>query len=170
MSCLFEGILSPTSLTEAEKFLGEISTNIVLKLGEINDSTYVFCRWEPLRNKFIFLEEMEYVASQVSISTSSTSLLIRYDGRVSYRSLILFENGVLSQVFDEFDEIWVRLDENGEPNIGGGRFSNKDVESDNENEYEILTNAIELGLNILGCTTWNEVLRFMSSAWWKDTK
>lgn len=148
MSYLFEGVLSPTSLTKAEEFSKGISTNLVLKLRRINDSTYVFCHWEPMRNKFIFSEEMEYVASQVSISTSR-SLLVRYDGRVSHRSSILFEDGVPSQIFDESNEIWVRLDETGEPEVDGEEFSSEDVENDDENEYEVLFNAIELGA---GCS------------------
>ena len=78
---------------------------------------------------------------------------------------MLFEEGIPLQSFDKKDEKRALLDENGEPIRHGKLFK------DNENEYDVICNAIQLGLNRLGEGTWDEIHKFVtvSEDWMKLT-
>ncbi|OUL33864.1 hypothetical protein BV372_15195 [Nostoc sp. T09] len=140
--------------------LTKISSGLTLEVITINEILCVIYRVEENRNKLIFSRQIEYLASQLSLEISAV-LVARYDSRVGHRSSILFEESLPMSSFDENDKIWVLLDEEGNPLIDGERFSINSMKDDQE--YETICNAIQLGLQALGVEDCNEVYSFITS-------
>ncbi len=162
MSYAFEGVLCVASFENIQSISSQISTPFKLKVDKINDCLSSLSRVEDRRN-WVFSSEMEYVASQISVIFSK-AILVRYDDRVGYRESILFQEGLPLKTFDLADEIWVMLDENGEPIVNGLKFTTEQIEDDDNEEYETICNAIQLGLESLGINTnaWKEVHSFIT--------
>ena len=131
-----------------------------LEVVKIHADLSVVYRVEKNRHKLIFDRRIEYLASQLSLEVS-TVLVTRYDSRTGHRSSILFKEGLPLYSFDENDEIWVLLDEKGNPLIDGEKFSINSLKDDEE--YETIWNAIQLCLQALGVENYNEVYSFITS-------
>ncbi|BAY81410.1 hypothetical protein NIES267_08860 [Calothrix parasitica NIES-267] len=147
MSSVFEAILFKASFEQIKDNINQkISTNIKLYLGKINDDLSCFHVVENSRN---FFYDLEYVASQISIIFSQ-ALLIRYDGRVAYRESTVFQEGYPIKKFDLADEIWVMLDKGGKPIVNGTQFTVEQISDNDNEEYETVYNAIQLGIKSIG--------------------
>ncbi|BAY11360.1 hypothetical protein [Calothrix sp. NIES-2098] len=160
MSNVFEAIVCEIDFDRAKNLLATISSELTLEFIKINESLLVIYQLEENRHRLIFSQQIEYLASQVSLEISAV-LVMRYDSRIGHRSSILFKEGLPISSFDENDEIWVLLDEEGEPLIDGERFSINSMKDDEE--YETICNAIDLGLQALGIENWHEVYSFITS-------
>lgn len=161
MSTVFEGVLCVIAFENALSISKQVSSNLKLEAEKVNDYLSAICRVENDRKKMIFSPEMEYVSSQVSV-VFSKALLVRYDDRVGYRSSVLFQEGNPIKSFDLEDEIWVITDEDGEPIVDGKKFTIEQIKDDDEEEYETIYNAIQLGLESLGVNAWSEVHSFIT--------
>ncbi|MGB3641328.1 MAG: hypothetical protein WBA39_27690 [Rivularia sp. (in: cyanobacteria)] len=167
MSYAFEGVLCVVPFENIQSISSQISTPFKLKINKINDCLSCLSRVRD----WVFSSEMEYVASQISIIFSK-AILVRYDDRVGYRESILFQEGLPLKTFDLADEIWVMLDENGEPIVNGLKFRIEQIEDDDDEEYETICNAIQLGLESLGINidVWKEVHSFITKPNWRYIK
>ena len=65
----------------------------------------------------------------------------------------------MEKAFEEADEVYVLLDEDGEPLVDGERLKLAGMDSDQE--YDTIENAIELGLQSLGSGDWEKLLSFI---------
>jgi hypothetical protein len=158
MSTVFEGILCIVAFEDAISISSQISSSLKLKVEKINNYLSAIFRDEN-RKSLIFSPEIEYIASKISVAFSQ-ALVVRYDDRVGYRATILFQNGVPSKSFDLADEIWVITDERGEPIVNGEKLTTDQIKDDEE--YETIENAIQLGLNAFGINNWSEVHSFIT--------
>ncbi|MBV6626708.1 MAG: hypothetical protein KI793_27855 [Rivularia sp. (in: Bacteria)] len=168
MSCIFEAILFKANFEQIKDNINqEISTNLKLRLDKINDD---FSCFHVVENSRIFSSESEIdcVASQISIICSQ-ALLIRYEGRVAYRESTVFQEGYPIKKFDLDDEIWVMVDENGEPIINGKQFRVEQIEDDDDEEYETIYNAIGLGIEYIGINKdiYKDVRSFVTKSNWR---
>jgi hypothetical protein len=93
--------------------------------------------------------EDEKVACRLSWGLGK-ALLVLYDDRCGLRFSALYEKGDLASEFGPSDEIWVALDERGEPDLDGERYRWEEIEDDEEGEYETIINSIDAGLEALG--------------------
>jgi hypothetical protein len=122
MSAVFEGVLLSGSFEDAEFIISSLSSSLNLEIGQLAEHLLVISRVESTRSKLLFTQQMEYVASQISLLVSS-ALLVRYDDRIGHRSSILFQEGMPIKSFSEIDEIWVLTDEERNPIVDGKKFS-----------------------------------------------
>jgi hypothetical protein len=158
MSSIFEGIVCKTPVEEIKSVFDRIdiiSSSLTLKIAKIDPYlSTIYC--SSPRSKAIFTDEIDFVASQISIEINNT-LLVRFDSRIGHRSSFLFKNGVPCQSFDENDELWVITDEEGESIINGQRFSLSEL--DDDEEYETICDAIDLGLEAIDVKSSKKALR-----------
>jgi hypothetical protein len=103
-----------------------------------------------------FNENLIAVALKMSTETNKT-LLVQYDDRLGYRYSCLYTKGVLTKEFTPEDEVWVLVNEEGNPLLDQ-HFLPAQVDEDEDNEYQTLRNSVELGLDELGTSEkWSEI-------------
>ena len=88
-------------------------------------------------------KSLECIAILVS-RVVGESLLILYDSRIGERAARHYRQGSLVRAFSEQDEIYVELDDVGEPISNGAKYVLSELRADGE--YETVCNAIELAL------------------------
>jgi len=115
MSAVFEGLLLPfEGVDEARLQLGPYlksrKTSINLDYRNLDDEVFVIFRTDP-RNA-PFSDEIEGVAAELA-SAVGKALVVRYDSRIGLRSSLYFEDGVPILGFDNEDEIYLGLNEDG---------------------------------------------------------
>lgn len=160
MSTVFEGVLCATCLDNALCIIQQISFNFKLKAEKINNHLSAIYRLETDGKRIVFSLKMEYVASQISLRLSQ-AILVRYDDRIGYRMSVVYQEGNPIKSFGLEDEIWVMTDEDGELIVNGKQFNIEQIKDDEE-EYETIYNAIQLGLEFLKINTWDEVHSFIT--------
>jgi hypothetical protein len=153
MSTIFEGILCPAKPEQVQQALLDTEIPWNLALSDLPSDLTAVVREDP-RSALVFAEAFDGLAEFLS-DRLGTSLVIRHDDRIGHRSSKLYRNGELVQAFGEDDELYVLLDEEGEPISDGERFSLRELDPDEE--YETVKNAIQLGLDGLGRGDWNSV-------------
>ena len=159
MSEIFEGILCKTSVAQVEATLGSKESLLTLVAAQLSDELAVVYRSDP-RREGQFSAEVEDMAAALS-SSLGQALLVRYDSRVGHRSSKYYVEGELARECGDSDEVYVRLDEEGEPLVAGERFGIDQLDPDEE--YETFKNAIQLGLDALGAGKWSALLEFVAS-------
>jgi hypothetical protein len=163
MSIVIEAIIYQLSKEELdnqrnrqiEKILNPF--NLKLTSYQLDDLTGIIICTDSNR---LFNDMFAELARKISTEFNKI-LLVKYDDRIGYRQSFLYVEGILKNEFTAKDEIWVLLDEEGEPLLDK-YFSSIQVENDDdeENEYQTLYNSIELGLNELGLNKdWKEIFR-----------
>ena len=143
MSNTFEAIITAndSAATEAE------SPDLVLKYAimEIQPGVRVLFR-SATRQDPIALEGLLTDAARLSQGDCPV-LAVVYDDRVGYRESWFFQGGTLQRSFDECDELWVPVDDHGEPQIGATPLRLPLL--DPEKEYDCRKNAIDLGIEAM---------------------
>lgn len=158
MSAVFEGILiSGTANSGSKPRLKEFCTSrlsgIRIGYAPLDDEVTAIVRVGD-RNE-AFSEKFDELGAVLS-STYGKALVVRYDSRIGHRSSTYFEAGAEVASFGEKDEIYSPLKDDG--SVTGTRITFDKL--DDDEEYETIENAIELGLNRLAMGTWED-LRFM---------
>jgi hypothetical protein len=156
MSEVFEGVLLASPFNEVQKAVRTLPSSLSLKVEKLDDLSVVSRNDQVGRPQFS--QEIEQVATGLS-NILGKALVVRHDSRIGHRTSELFINGNMERAFDEDDEVWVLLDEDGEPLVDGKRFKLADLDPDQE--YETIENAIELGIQSLGSGDWKELRSFM---------
>lgn len=94
-----------------------------------------------------FTNVVESIASVLSIQVGE-AVLVRFDSRVGHRSSAVFINGEKIEEYGPEDELYVALDDEGDPVSDSELLRLSELQSDEE--YETAVNAIERGLNRIG--------------------
>ena len=102
--------------------------------------------------------ELEIVAAMLS-SRCSGVLVLQIDTRVGHRYCVYYSDGDPVEAFGVEREMYVPLDERGQPDWGAPRVAYADLDPDPKAEYATAVHAIDLGLQRLGTGTWQDVLR-----------
>lgn len=122
----------------------------------LDDASLVY--WEtPERRSFG--EHVNHLASLLSARLGQ-SLLFRYDSGTCYRYSARFEGGELADEYTLDDELWVELNEEGDPEPSRGVFTYDEFKKGVE--YETQKNAVQLGLDAIGFSDWKALLILMS--------
>jgi hypothetical protein len=159
MSEIFEGIVSPAQATSFAEVHGR-ECGLDLETHDIGDGLTAVYRSDP-REEATFSSKMDELAAEVSRQAGKV-LLARFDSRVGKRSSAIFENGERRQMFAEADELYVPLDEKGDPVRDAPPLTLAML--DPKEEYETIQNAIQLGLRALGRGSWDELLRVITTS------
>jgi hypothetical protein len=110
-----------------------------------------------------FTGENFHIAKELS-RFSRRAVAISYDDQSGSRFAFVFENEREAAVFGPNDEKWVLLDDDGEPQTGGPRFTIAQL-SENDEAACVVT-AIDLAVSALGADPRNgrELLRAIGAA------
>ena len=156
MSEVFEGIVVSQRLSEIE---ADNLLDASLVRDSIGDQASVFYRSDN-RSDLEFSIEIEDIARSVAEQLGS-AVVVRYDSRLGHRSSVVFRKDTSPQRYDPVDELFVPLDESGEPmaEVEPLRFE----ELEESAEYETSTNAIELGLRAIDGPTWHDLRSFIAA-------
>lgn len=160
MSEVFEGVLSSTDVATAGQKLAEISPKAPFATAPLGENLTVTYR-SGSRYGVPGAVKVEGLAAAMSMALGSV-LQVKYDSRTGYRSAILWNGGQAIAEFGAEDELFVPLDEDGEPVASATLRPRADLKSDEE--YETAKNAIELGLDAFGVGTWGTLRRFIANS------
>lgn len=144
MSYIFEAVVVCSSPEELERQLRNSPNDFEFKVHEIYPSVSAAIINAAREVKFDNAAD-EALAEQLS-KFFGKSLLVLYDDRVGFRYAALYERGDFARAYSDADEIWVLLDDKGEPLREGQRFAWHEIGDDSENEYECILTNIDLGL------------------------
>lgn len=153
MSEVFEGIVVNAGVVLPD------SLSMPMAASEIVGGAIVLYRIDE-RAAAAFSPRVDELASFLSRG-GGRCLVVRYDSRIGHRSSTLYVDGSLKEAFDERSELFVRLDDVGEPILTeppitrGGFLPGE--------EYETAVNAIQLGLSAFGDGEWNSLYKLMTS-------
>jgi hypothetical protein len=137
--------------------------------GSLSDLPLAFERVEPTltlihhpgrRDDVRFASQVDRLAVELS-GRLEPALAIDYDSRSGYRAARLFMCGSLASSFGAADEIWIQLGQDGYPLPDGPRLAMAELQDDQE--YETIENAIELGLQALGQGDWDKIHEILSA-------
>lgn len=95
--------------------------------------------------------EVDRLAAALSIEFGTT-LAVHYDDRCGMKVGRQFRTGELVREVGEADEVWVQLDEQGEPLTDGPRFAGDGIPPGVE--CDCIRQAIDAGLETAGFSAW----------------
>jgi hypothetical protein len=157
MSNVFDAVLCPC---EAAKILAHLPSSPKIEIRELEPNISILLTVENIRE---FSAELASLAPELSVIFGKT-LFVQYDDRVGWRYSELFINGESANIFGENEEIWIRLNDDGLPDLdeNGKPISElihiKDMDRfDPDEEWETYRNAIQLGLAAFGAGAWHNL-------------
>ncbi len=161
MSAVFEGLLLrfdgvDEACFQIGSYLKSKKVPISLDYRNLDDDVFVIFRTDD-RNA-PFSEDVEKLAVELSAAVNK-ALVVRYDSRTGYRSSSYFEGGVPIIGFDNEDEIYLGVNEDG--TLSGEQFTYDQVIGGVD--YEMSQNAIQSGLEKLGAGNWDKLLEFIDN-------
>lgn len=156
MSYVLEAILIPAAKSELAL---PADAPFEVEIFALSDAVTLFAR--PGRPAF----DDQFVQFAATLSASyEGALLVRYDNRVGERASFVFRDQELIASYTTEDELFVELDEEGEPLLDGPRYSEPEVErlEEEDREFEVVVNAIQLGCEACPWCVWNLLQRFIA--------
>ena len=147
MSEMYECIIVTGPRDEARQAFRNTQSPLCIGFGEIDHD--LFAVYVKETGRLFNHAEDEKIAITLS-QRLGTALLVLYDNRCGSRFAALYARGIHVREFGESDELWVALDEEGEPLVSGRRFRWGDIKDDHDGEYDCIRNAIDAGLEALG--------------------
>jgi hypothetical protein len=161
MSDVFEGILCPGTPEQVSNTVDRTAGGLSLKLRPLDNRVTAVYR-SDVRNTS-FSERINEVAQNLS-KERGKALLVRFDGRISHRSSVLFVDGKEIRDFTEEDEIYVLLGDRGKPLTEGRKFTFAEMAAaDPDEEFATFCDAIQLGLDAFGIGTWEETMELVGT-------
>ena len=148
MSAVFEGVVISGDEAELTRAFDGLNSRLPLRLARLTHEILGIYRFEYAEGRLFDLPELERIAQELS-KGFGPALVVFYDDRAHAMGSALFAEGALLREFGEADEIWVRLDEEGLPDLDGPRFSGDALPEDFE-DGDCIRGAIDAGLEAAG--------------------
>lgn len=159
MSEIYEGIVCKAEKEKIEEFLYSRQIREFNLKKVDNEILLILLTKNDVRS---FSPNSEMVAKSLSLGFQK-SLLFQYDSRVGYRASELFIDGEIKNIFGVEDELYMILDDDGEPDKNRGIIHYSEM-LENE-EYETSKNAIDIGLeHISSNLNWNVLREFINTS------
>ena len=155
MSEIFEGAIVP-AINGGPPALSGIAMR--LAASSLGPDAFVLYRTD-LRRDAAFTREIDGLAEHLS-NVTGRALVLRYDSRLGHRSSRLYIDGRQIRAFGEDDELFVPLDDDGEPVLSARPVRRDEFEAGAE--YETVRNAIQLGMDALGVGDWKALVGVMT--------
>ncbi len=144
MSEIYEGYVTKASERHIREALVETGTLLRFRLSSIGPYAVAD---RVAGREVSFSPEVQSLAAILSTLLGSLVTYL-YDSRVGNRAGSVFDAGVQKHSFDEADELWVPLAEDGEPMAEAAPLHLSELRDDEE--YETSMNAIDLALEQVG--------------------
>jgi len=146
MSELYEGVVVCGDADPVAAEFNALGTHRSLRLVRLTDQTYgiypVATRSGPLNES-----ATKSLACEIS-RTLKSALAVFYDNRCDINFATAYRDGSQHRSFNEQDEIWVPLDDGGEPIVDGPQLTLSELNDDDE--FDCIRSAIDCGLAHLG--------------------
>ena len=160
MSSFLEGVVCAQPISVVSPCVAAEHRGAHLLARQLQPGTSIVIATNP-RFEGSYAEQVRDVARLLS-RECGRALFVSYDTRVAGRHAELYESGSLARAFDENDELYVPLRQDGDPDLEHAPLAVTDLSPDCE--YETVKNAIQLGLEQLGVlAAWDEVKRLAAS-------
>ncbi len=146
MSDLYEAVLAITDSQTACDCLIDVSTPLQFRLIRFDDNLYGYHRIATRDDRF---EPEAIIRFSCKLSKKvGQTLAMFYDNRCGINFCHLYRTGAHVRSFDEEDALWVRTNEDGQPDLSSEHFTVDQLKEDDE--YECLQSAIDIGQRALG--------------------
>ena len=145
MSEQYEAVVVVSTQSALSQSVITLGINTPLETCKLSPHVYAFYPAQPRRTIDDAL--MPHIAREISKRVGQAVAVI-YDNQIGLRSAYLYENGAFIRDYGEDDELWVLLDEDGEPQANGPTFHIHELV--NNQEYDCLVSAIDMGLRAIG--------------------
>ena len=160
MSEIFEGVLLSRPLAEVQETLRRDSLGLTLASEPLGSGSVVYRTGR--RSEAQFTAEVDRLGMLLT-REGGKALVVRYDSRVGHRSSKYIVDGTIVKDLGEEDEIFVLLDDDGEPIVDGRRFAFEELDDlGPDEEVETTQNAIQLGLKLVDVAEWRELKDLIS--------
>ena len=159
MSEVIEAIVvrQPTQVVaNVLKCCEEIPDSKSLHVLPLDDASLIY---RKITNRRSFGNDANVLAALLS-DRLSQSLLFRYDSGTCFRYSAVFVRNKLTEEYTLDDELWVELDEEGDPDPSRGVLTIDKLKKGVE--YETQKNAVQLGLDAIGVKNWKGLLQQLS--------
>ena len=160
MSYRFAGVLCHARLSDVQRLnLSDLFPLKALNASEIASGiSVVYDNGYRQNDNFLSFA----VRLSLYLSTQfDNALLVIYNDQTGQRISVHYIKGEENSRFTVDDEIFIPLDEQGEPVLSAKRLTL--YELDEDEEYETVENAIELGLKKFGGLEWSVLKTFITS-------
>lgn len=145
MSEFYEGIVVQGERTAVRRAFDTLRSPLTFRLVHLGSSVFGIYRVATRSDRFdmeALLTAAKHMAGQLD-----AALAVFYDNRVGVRTTALVDERGIRE-FGEADELWVPLDEDGEPMRDAQRLRSHELEP--EGEYDCITSTLDMGLEQLG--------------------
>jgi hypothetical protein len=146
MSEMYEGVVVIGDRNPVQRALAAVRSPLSLRLVPLGEQVFGVYRVAHRQEAFD-VPGINDVAAQLSCSLR-VALAVFYDNRCGTEKAMLFSQGREGRAFGPEDELWVPLDEEGEPVLEGPRLKPAELQPDQE--YDCVRSAIAAGLEALG--------------------
>ena len=154
MSYVLEGIIVPV----AESVVADEVANCDMMFDVLPLADEISILARPGRPAFN--DVVSEFASRLS-SALRVALLVRWDDRVGVRESRVFRDGSQTHRFNNDDELYVMLDDEGMPLRKGRKYQGAEIDSLEDAEFEVFHNALELGCEQSGFCSWQQLHDFI---------
>src|SRR4051794_6524504 len=118
MSIVFEAVLLAGDLLEIREAFDSLRVPLALDLYQADERGFVMLtRFEEPGRLFKWIE-VDRLAASLSLAFGTT-LSVHYDDRGGVRVACLFREGATVRDFADADEVWVPMDDDGNPREDG---------------------------------------------------
>jgi len=156
VSEVFEGVVSQRASNRAKTFAE--SEGLQVRQEDL-DGGIVIYRTET-RENLHFSDVTDRLAIRIGEDVG-VAVVVRYDSRIGHRSSVVYRVGQPAEHYGPDEELFVPLDDEGEPQTDVKPIPASKLDPDEE--YETSVNAIELGLRAIGALPWETLRRFIAS-------
>jgi hypothetical protein len=151
MSVVFDAVVLAGETAAVREAFESLRVPLALELHQADDRGFVILTRFDEPGRLFEWEEVDRLAASFSV-TFGSALSVHYDDRGGVRAAGLFRGGAGVREFGEADEVWVPLDDDGDPRPDGPRYPGDRVPPDEE--CGCVRQAIDAGLEAAGFADW----------------
>jgi hypothetical protein len=151
MSVVYEAIVLSGDESAIGPAFDALKTTLSLRLLRLTTHGFAIARCRHDSSRAFAAEQVHRLAAELSVPFHTT-VAVHYDDRCALKIAVLFEGGNLVQEFGEQNEIWVPIDDHGDPVLNGLRYPGN--RKPPNQECDCIYQAIDAGLDAAGFSRW----------------
>jgi hypothetical protein len=150
MSVIFEAVVLEGDLPAIREAVDSLRVPLDLDLYQADERGFVILTSLGPGRLFNW-EDVDRLAASLSI-VFGTTLAVHYDDRGGVTVACLYREGAAVREFADADEVWVPMDDNGNPREDGPRYPGDHLPLDEE--CDCILQAIDVGIEAAGFGGW----------------
>jgi hypothetical protein len=150
MSVIFEAVVLEGDLPAIREAFDSLRVPLALTLYQADERGFVILT-SLAPGRLFNWEAVDRLAASLSI-LFGTTLSVHYDDRGGVNVACLFREGAVVKEFADADEVWVPLDDDGNPREDGPHYSGDRLPPDEE--CDCILQSIDVGIEAVGFGRW----------------